>query len=318
MDPKEARDALQSKLEAALDRDGFGLSPLDSIEQRQDLRKIETFLKTANPEQLGKGKDVTKRYGQYNSLKLASAWRVHHPNMSRKYEAAKASVEQNMSLLTSKGLIVHGEELPGMPTLTQAAAAGFSLTSATNERFLLHGTSPDVLLAILTNGLNERYSGSNAGTAFGEGVYLAEDVGKTDQYGLPDVAYDAYSDLHKRIYSQKYYPHQGSVFYVLVCRALLGYPARTQDTTRQQTGQQYVPSMFHMDTGEPIYPVNEKEFAAIPSISPPITYHSLIAELGPNIKRYREFIFTHGDQVFPEYLIAYHRCWNGQVVTAAQ
>ena len=39
------------------------------------------------------------------------------------------------------------------------------------------GTSADVLLSVLSNGLNERFSGSNAGTAFGEGVYLAEDVG---------------------------------------------------------------------------------------------------------------------------------------------
>ena len=55
-------------------------------------------------------------------------------------------------------------------------------------------------------------------TAFGDGVYLAEDVAKTDQYGAPDVRFDPASELHKRLYG-KHYRHEGSVFYVLLCRA---------------------------------------------------------------------------------------------------
>ncbi|EOD33682.1 hypothetical protein EMIHUDRAFT_229417 [Emiliania huxleyi CCMP1516] len=51
-----------------------------------------------------------------------------------------------------------------------------------NEALLLHGTQPGALLSMLANGLNERFSGTNAGTAFGNGVYLAEDLGKSDQY----------------------------------------------------------------------------------------------------------------------------------------
>ena len=57
-----------------------------------------------------------------------------------------------------------------------------------------------------------------------------------------------------------------------------------------------------------------RELAAIPGVAPPTSYHSLVAELGKDIVRYREFVLFHGDYVCPEYLIAYHRCINGAVV----
>jgi outer membrane protein assembly factor BamB len=70
-----------------------------------------------------------------------------------------------------------------------AAVAALSESKAlrpeVNEQLLLHGTSPDVLFSLLSNGLNERFSGTNAGTKFGDGIYFAEDVGKSDQYVSP-------------------------------------------------------------------------------------------------------------------------------------
>ena len=66
--------------------------------------------------------------------------------------------------------------------------------------------------------MNERFSGTGAGTAFGDGVYLAEDAGKTDQYVGPDSAYDPSSELHKWLYSETV-PHPEDVLYVLVVRA---------------------------------------------------------------------------------------------------
>jgi hypothetical protein len=54
------------------------------------------------------------------------------------------------------------------------ALGGEVLRGDINEVLLLHGV-PDLRVAksILTNGMNERYSGASAGSAFGEGVYLA-------------------------------------------------------------------------------------------------------------------------------------------------
>ena len=163
---------------------------------------------------------------------------------------------------------------------------------------LLHGTSRDVLLSVLSNGLNERFSGSHAGTAFGDGVYLAEDVGKTDQYTAVDARYERTNELHLRLYG-RHHAHPENVFYLLVCRVCLGYAARTT-----QTGQ----GAEHMKTKQPLFPISFRELACIPSVTPPISYHSLIAELGVSLGRYREFVLFHGDHCVPEYLVAYQRC----------
>jgi hypothetical protein len=40
---------------------------------------------------------------------------------------------------------------------------------------------------------------------------------------------------------------------------------------------------------------------------PRILHHSLIAELGKNLARYREFVFFHSEYVHIDYVIAYHR-----------
>ncbi len=51
---------------------------------------------------------------------------------------------------------------------------GGGLRADLNEVLLLHGVSDvNVALMILQNGMNERYSGKGAGSAFGEGAYLA-------------------------------------------------------------------------------------------------------------------------------------------------
>ena len=295
------------KATTALQEDSFAVVPLSEAEDWSTWRTLEQFLHRSDPSQLGKGKDVTRAYGNYNGLRLVSAWRIEHPLARKRYAVAMEKVCVDMKLLDRQNVHKFGARLKGFPLATAAAAAGFAATPAVSESFLLHGTRPDVLLSVLKNGLNERYSGSNAGTAFGDGVYLAEDVAKTDQYGAPDVGFSSSSDLHRRLYGSSY-RHQGSVFYVLVCRVLLGYPARTQEMS---------PKATHMETRQALFPIGFRELAPIPGVTPPTSYHSLIAELGINIMRYREFVLFHGEYVLPEYLLAYHRCWNGEVVRAS-
>eukprot|EP00900_Chrysochromulina_parva_P010550 jgi/Chrpa1/19497/Chrysochromulina_OHIO_Genome00025577-RA len=210
-----------------------------------------------------------------------------------------------MDRLKKKGKDV--DKVPGLPVRTSGAAKGFTMNAGANEAILLHGTSPERLLGLLSTGFNERYSGTNAGTAFGEGVYLAEDVGKTDQYVGADSAYDPSSDLHKRLYGRTV-RHPGDVFYVLVVRAALGYPVRTQQVGRMATS---------MDTREQIFPIGYRELSAVHGVTPTIVHHSLIAELGPAIERYREFVLFHSEYVHIDYLIAYHRCNGGQKLSTA-
>lgn len=98
-------------------------------------------------------------------------------------------------------------KVPGLPVKTAQVNGSFSFTQGANEVMLLHGTNPSVLEEILTNGLNPRLSGSNAGTAFGEGIYFAEDVGKTDQYVTADSKYgDHITHEHPRREAQNALP----------------------------------------------------------------------------------------------------------------
>jgi len=291
---------LAAKAQNAMDRDGFALTPLLSSDMtsRRTLSNLAKLLETEYPDLLGKGKDVQKVYGPYDRLQLACAWKIDHPRNEAKYQAGLTNVQKEMDLLEKKGKDVSA--VPGLPTRTAQAGRGFALKQDANETILLHGTQPDRLLALLSTGLNERFSGTNAGTAFGDGVYLAEDVGKTDQYVTADCAYDAGSELHQRLYGRTV-RHPGDVFYLLVCRTALGYPVRTQESGKSSSA---------MDGGGPVFPVSFRELAPVPSVQPPILHHSLIAERGPAIARYREFIVFHGDYVYPEFLIAYQR-FNG-------
>ena len=295
-----------AKAAMALQEDGFALHPLGKSGDPDVWNALEKLLCTQDRSQLGMGKDVTRAYGAYDELRLASAWRIDHPTAKNGYEAAKGRVIGEMQLLSRRGAHTPGAQPKGLPVATATATAGFSSSVEASESFLLHGLGADRLLSVLNRGLNERYSGTNAGTAFGEGVYLAEDVAKTDQYAAPDAAYNHSNDLHRRLYGDSH-RHQGSVFYVLVCRALLGYPARTREHGQRAR---------HIDTRAPLFPLGFRELSPIPNVVPETPYHSLIVERGPGHERYREFVLFHGEYVLPEYLLAYQRCHKGAVVRA--
>ena len=64
------------------------------------------------------------------------------------------------------------------------------------------------------------------------------------------------------------------------------------------------------DDSAPIFPKSFRELSAVPGVTPPIFHHSLIAELGEDIVRYREFVLFHSEYVHIDYVIAYHR-YNG-------
>ena len=67
-----------------------------------------------------------------------------------------------------------------------------------------------------------------------------------------------------------------------------------------------------MDNGAPIFPASCRELSPVPGVMPPIFHHSLIAELGEEIVRYREFVLFHSEYVHIDYVIAYHRYYGDQ------
>lgn len=193
-----------------------------------------------------------------------------------------------------------GGKLPDVATKLDKQAEALGCDDSFNEKILLHGTVNAVLESILHNGMNERFSGG----FFGKGTYLAEDPAKIDQYCTADLKKDAGSEdlhLHAMLYDSHKIAHPGKVFYCFACRAALGYSVHTKDGEKSADGSL---KLFVSD--------DKRELSQIPNVSPPISYHSLVAGVGSRsdgykVARHREFIIFHASQILPTYLIAYER-----------
>ena len=154
--------------------------------------------------------------------------------------------------------------------------------------------------------LSADFSGSNAGSIFGDGLYFGDHAGKADQYTTVDKAFDQSNPLHKELYSSSCsHPNDenGGVFYALVCRVALGFPVRTQSSGKEAKS---------MDGGHSVFLANGRELSHIPDVQPPMFHHSLVAELGKAITMHREIVVFNREQVCPRYLIAYQRLAPGK------
>ena len=289
----------KSKKELAAD-DGMSLWPLSERRDPAVWRAL-SGLSVTHGAWLGRGRDASQ--GTYDSLRLACAWRIQNPRRSARVEGGTRCMSDELDCLKRKGGVAREVRRDMMTSSTAAAleAQGkLQLRAELNEVLLLHGIPRSSLLTVLANGLNERFSGTHAGAAFGNGAYLAEDLGKADQYVDADANYDPASDLHQRLYGRSYRHPGTALHYALVCRVALGHPIRTKDAGALARSCD--------DPNERVFPVNVRELAPVPNVAPPMHYHSLIAEKGPGHDRYREFVIFHAsDYICPEYLIAYHR-----------
>jgi len=231
-----------------------------------------------------------RQQGQHSGFEVVGAWRLQHPGLWAKYAAERENIRSvEMPSLESNGIRVPAVKIR-QPFEEMKKRLPGNLDSSINELYLVHGTRPESILAILAGGLNERFSGG----LFGSGTYFAEDVAKSDQYCTPDNQSADLSDLHKELYDNLRIPHPGECYYFFICRVVLGHAIHTKDG--------------HVDeSGRNIWSINHRELSIIRGSSPPVIHHSLVAETGAVIQRFREIISFHGDRIFPEYLVAYHR-----------
>ena len=151
-------------------------------------------------------------------------------------------------------------------------------------------------------------SGANAGTMFGEGVYLTDDGAKADQYTRAadrdiQTGDGPLAALHALLYSDEALPAAG-VNYMFLCRVGLGCTIRTQDgRTCLDAGVATDDKLF-----APSRQQRRKQLGEIAGCKEPkVPYHSLLAELGGNIARFREIVVFDGARIYPEYLLAYSR-----------
>jgi len=253
---------------------------------------------------LGVGRDADKtRRGKYTKLQLQKAWRLVLPMLKRIYDVKLEAIQLEMRDIEEAG---NPKVETPTPTLLDWASKEFDLDWRCNEKLLLHGTTPQVIEAILKRGLDERYT---AVAAFGFGVYLADDPSKTDQYCRADTATTSRSDtqsLHQILFKDGKTPFKEDVFYMLICRTLLGYPIYTkgpQGMPKSVTGP--IPTC---EPGHDVY-VNglKRQLKSVPGTVCP--YHSLIVMKGTDsaVLRHQEFIVPDGKCVLPVYLVAYTR-----------
>jgi len=231
---------------------------------------------------------------------VAAVWRIENPSLWKQYAAAREMVITELARLQQSGASAVMRAMRAASTNDGLRCQQFqrkvqeeALNKEANEQFLLHGTKPESLETILTNGPSEKFSAG----LFGEGVYLADNPCKNDQYATVDAGPTrALGELHCKLY--RTIEHPGKVYYLLLCRVVLGYAARTKDGSTTS------------DASQGIWAKQNKELACITGTN--IHHHSLIAETGGVLKRHREYMQFHATRIYPAYLIAYHRKLNGQ------
>ena len=272
--------------------------------------------------------------GSKPSVEMVKAWRMQNLRVWQRYDAGVARVSDSIS----RGPALYGDDLPTTPDtlnlppqLQLAKRRGFCIDGEdaarkdVNETFLMHGIPKQNLVKVMTNGLHEHFSGSNKGSLFGEGIYFGETIEKVDQYCLEadhthanhcaaDEKEPWMEPLHAELYPTAT-DHPGDVCYVLVCRVAMGYSIRTQTRVWNSSTGDWEKQCVAMDgeaasSNSRVFATpSARELVPLPRTEDtyPIHYHSLVAETGMNVKRFREFVVMHGDYVYPEFIVAYRR-----------
>jgi hypothetical protein len=264
-------------------RPGFATFLSDAV----TMSAIQKMLHVERGVELGVGRDQLADGAPYDSLKVMGAWKIGNANVLARYEAQRDKIAAEC-------------DGSGPPAIREAVANAFTqlpggpLSVAANEVRLLHGTKPENLASILFDGMQLPTKSG----LFGAGQYLAEDAAKSDQYCTPDPFWRGHGshagtqpelhDLHRRIYSTQF-QHPKEVYYLLVCRAALGRMDVTKDGRLSELDGEEV----FVDTPE------RKRLR--------LGYHSLRAETGGAVHKYREFVLFQPDQLVVEYLVAVHR-----------
>lgn len=268
---------------------------------------LQQALACQNPDQwLGLGADVREHGKYYNHIELQEAWRVQQLPLWYKYCMETSKMHDDLSERRCRPTPIQIRPAFGCPV---SKLPGPKLRDDINETFLLHGTDkPATVNSLLRDGFNERFNGR---ANFGYGSYLAEDAGKCDQYVAKDEQYDAAEPLHKLLFAAENKPqHPGNIYWMLLTRAAIGHAAVSVDAEVDNASGGVVWAHARERA-------KRRELAFVPNVIPELRFHSLVVETSDlalfeqyrhrRVYRYREFIFTHGERLYPEYLLAVRR-----------
>lgn len=257
-----------------------------------------------DPFELGCDSLASQR-GSYTRLVLKRAWRIENARLLEDYLCERQRLRRQCCDLELEALPKASFRHPlfQMPRLAirQEVLDAFQglpddLAQDVNEVRLLAGARPEDTALLCREGLNPNATGGT----FGRGVHLFEDAGRCDQNAFCDstAKNKELKTQHSKLFT-KSYQHPGNVYYVFVCRVVMGYFVRTRTAGKDATD---------IDGEGPVYASGDfRELAGIPGTQPPSPYQSLVVELGEQLRRYREFVQFDCHLVYPEYLMAYQR-----------
>jgi len=154
-----------------------------------------------------------------------------------------------------------------------------------NEAWLFHGTTKAAARGIAENDFRLDLTGSNAGTLYGKGIYLAENATKSDEYGEGPKGPAGEEQMEAGYEAPRPPPGPPPELvresYILLCRSTLG-------------------KMRYTDEAKP--DADDLQKRCLKG-----EYDSV---LGDRLKRhgtFRELIVYNDDLVYPEYVIRYER-----------
>jgi len=245
------------------------------------------------PEHLGLGRDVppsspwSQQYttsGVTRSLQVKHIWRIESSHLWQMFSASVAKVTDDFAKLKVAKI-----KTASVTTLIEKKVGALGkLNDEINEKWLLHGTKFEIARSIIEEGFNERYASD--GGIFGAGNYFGDTPEKTDQYTPPhDLVTIKDKILQDTLFPSSGPPRSNFLHYTLLCRVILGAPQ--EQTTSQYDGRE------------------------CNTLYDNIKYHSIHAIPGHTnaVKRHHEYIQFHGNRIYPAYLIAYERHFNGAV-----
>lgn len=179
------------------------------------------------------------------------------------------------------------------PTVPEGTATMNSLSGASplprldrqvNENWLFHGTTRAAAEGIAENDFRLDLTGSNAGTLYGKGIYLAENCTKSDEYGEgpkgPAGEQEAEGGFEAPRPSGPPPPLVRESF-ILLCRSSLG---KVYYTDEQRPDPDRL--VNNCTSGQ---------------------YQSVLGDRKKTNKTFREIVVYSDDYVYPEYIVRYER-----------
>lgn len=212
-----------------------------------------------------------------DSFRIVEVYRILNDQVWREYSQKREEVRGRL-----QGKQPQVPEKP-LATSLRGATVLPALDRGVNEQWLFHGTSLEGAMGIAENDFRLDLTGCNAGTLYGKGIYLAENVTKSDEYGEgpkgPAGEQEAMGFEVKTPPGPP--PELVRNSYILLCRSTLGEVFYTAEQRPNANALQKNCLAGHYDS-----------------------------VLGDRLKinnTFRELIVYSDDQVYPEYVVKYER-----------